>query len=84
MKDMGDEVQITVIATGIDKDHYRKVVKLRDLTPEEAKDNWTVKLNGEEMDEYEVPAFQRRVAGGEKAVGQQEEEACCCPEKGNF
>ena len=83
-EDMGDEVQITVIATGIDKDHYRKVVKLRDLTPEEAKDNWTVKLNGEEMNEYDVPAFQRKVAGGEKAVDHQEEEPVAAKKKGIF
>ena len=83
-EDMGDEVQITVIATGIDKDHYRKVVKLRDLTPEEAKDNWTVKMNGEEMNEYDVPAFQRKVAGGEKAVDQQEEEPVAAKKKGIF
>ena len=31
-EEMGDEVQITVIATGIDKESYRKVVNLRDLT----------------------------------------------------
>jgi len=59
-ENMSDEVQITVIATGIDKEHYRKVVKLRDVTPEEAKDGWTVKVNGESMDEFDVPAFQRR------------------------
>ncbi len=27
-EDMGDEVQITVIATGIDRDSYKKVVRL--------------------------------------------------------
>lgn len=58
--EMGDEVQITVIATGIDKENYRKVVNLRDLTPEEVKDPWTVKVNGEGLDELDIPAFQRR------------------------
>ena len=54
---MGDEVQITVIATGIDKENYRKVVRLRDVTPEEAGDGWTVRdMNGESLD---VPTFQR-------------------------
>jgi cell division protein FtsZ len=54
---MGDEVQITVIATGIDKESYRKVVRLRDVTPEEAGDGWTVRdMNGESLD---IPTFQR-------------------------
>lgn len=57
---MEDEVRITVIATGIDKGHYNKVVRLRDVTPDEAKGSWTVKVNGEHMDELDVPAFQRR------------------------
>jgi len=62
---MGDEVQITVIATGIDKQQYRKVVNLRDLTPEESRDSWTVKVNGETVDEYDVPAYQRKKIGVE-------------------
>jgi cell division protein FtsZ len=54
---MGEEVQITVIATGIDKESHRKVVRLRDVTPEEAGDGWTVRdMNGESLD---VPTFQR-------------------------
>ncbi|MFC1867962.1 cell division protein FtsZ [Thermodesulfobacteriota bacterium] len=57
---MADEVQITVIATGIDQDHYKKVVRLRDVTPDEAKDAWTVKVKGESMNEYDIPAFQRK------------------------
>jgi cell division protein FtsZ len=59
-EDMGDEVQIMVIATGIDKENYRKVVRLRDVTPEEATSKWTVKVNGEAIDEYETPAFVRK------------------------
>ena len=51
-----DEIQITVIATGIEKEHYDKVVRLRDVTPEDADDAWTVKLNGEVL---ETPTFQR-------------------------
>ena len=31
-----------------------------DVTPEEAKDGWTVKVNGERLDELDVPAFQRK------------------------
>lgn len=52
----GDEIQITVIATGIDKEYYHKVVNLRDVTPEDAELGWTVKMNGEVLD---TPTFQR-------------------------
>ena len=55
---MGDEVQITVIATGIDKDNYGKVVRLREVTAEEASDNWTVRVNGQEI--LDTPTFQRK------------------------
>ncbi|MFH1489280.1 MAG: cell division protein FtsZ, partial [Pseudomonadota bacterium] len=59
-ENMGDEVQITVIATGIDRDHYNKVVRLRDVTPEEAQTPWTVKVNGEVADfNLDTPTFQR-------------------------
>jgi cell division protein FtsZ len=54
---MVDEVQITVIATGIDKEQHNKVVKLRDVTAQEAQDPWTVRSkSGENLD---VPTFQR-------------------------
>jgi cell division protein FtsZ len=54
---MADEVQITVRATGIDKELNIKGVKLRDVTPEEAQDPWTVRAkSGENLD---VPTFQR-------------------------
>jgi cell division protein FtsZ len=59
-EDMGDEVQVMVIATGIDKENYRKVVRLRDVTPEEAAGKWTVKVNGQGLDELDVPAYQRK------------------------
>ncbi|MDB9822729.1 cell division protein FtsZ [Deltaproteobacteria bacterium] len=59
-EDMGDDVQITVIATGIDKEQYRKVVRLRDVTTEEATSDWTVKVNGESLEEYDTPAYQRK------------------------
>ncbi|MFC1891309.1 cell division protein FtsZ [Thermodesulfobacteriota bacterium] len=59
-EDLGDEIQITVIATGIDKEHYAKVVNLRDVTPEEAKEPWSVKVNGENLEELDIPAFQRK------------------------
>ena len=50
-ENMGDEVQITVIATGIDRDHYNKVIRLRDITPEEAHDPWTVRVPGDNMEQ---------------------------------
>jgi cell division protein FtsZ len=54
---LSNEIQITVIATGIDKEQPSKVVRLRDATPEDAKDPWTVRgANGENLD---IPAFQR-------------------------
>ncbi len=68
---MGDEVQITVIATGIDKDHYGKVVRLREVTPEEASDNWTVRVNGQEI--LDTPTFQRK--DDEGPVFSEEEES---------
>jgi cell division protein FtsZ len=65
-----DDVQVTVIATGIDNNRnssvdrisqaYSNVVKIRDVTPEEAIEDWTVKVNGESLD---IPTFQRKGAG---------------------
>ena len=62
-----DEVHITVIATGIDNGtgiksnycppEYSNVVKIRDITPEEAGESWTVKMNGESLD---TPTYQRK------------------------
>jgi len=92
-EDMGDEVQITVIATGIDKDTYKKVVRLggmggfgavRDITPEESKDNWTVKVNGEEIDELDIPAFQRKAVIEEKVAAKHEEQPVMPHKKGIF
>ncbi len=51
---MGDEVQMTVIATGIDREQYSKVIRLgdrmaersggvREASPEEAGEAWTVR-----------------------------------------
>ena len=53
---MKEEIQITVIATGIEKSRYDKVTRLRDVTAEEAVDAWTVKRNGVVL---ETPTFQR-------------------------
>ena len=58
-ENMGEEIQITVIATGIDKEHHHKIVRLRDVTPEEAEDSWTVRVNGEGMESLDTPTFQR-------------------------
>jgi cell division protein FtsZ len=71
---MGEEVQITVIATGIDKQHYRKVVNLRDVTPEEAKSSWSIKVNGEAVDEFDIPAYQRKKYGAEPLEVEEEED----------
>ncbi|MFP3928114.1 MAG: cell division protein FtsZ [Desulfobacteraceae bacterium] len=75
---MGDEVQMTVIATGIDREHYSKVIKLRDVTKEEAGDGWTVRANGVALDESEIdpealdiPAYQRK---GDNPFGDIEED----------
>jgi cell division protein FtsZ len=73
-ENMGDEVQITVIATGIDKEPEKKekVIKLRDVTPDDAKDPWTVRgLNGENLD---VPTFQRVGPGGSSTTLHREKE----------
>jgi cell division protein FtsZ len=73
-ENMADEVQITVIATGIDKEPEKKekTLKLRDVTPEDAKDPWTVRgLNGENLD---VPAFQRLGPGGSSTTLHREKE----------
>lgn len=72
---MGNEVQITVIATGIDRQHYRKVVNLRDITPEEAKESWSIKLNGEAVDEFDIPAYQRKKYGAEQLEKEEDEDS---------
>ncbi len=68
-ENMGDEVQITVIATGIDKENYNKVVRLRDLTPDEAHDPWLVRgPNGENLDILDTPTYQRQKVTDETVV----------------
>ena len=67
---LGEEIQITVIATGIDKDHHGKVVRLRDVTPEEAGDSWTVRsTNGESL---EIPTYQRGPAENSRVFHREE------------
>ncbi|GAF87692.1 unnamed protein product, partial [marine sediment metagenome] len=55
---MDEEMRITAIATGIGRNKERKVINLRDLSPEDAEESWTVKLK-EDLDK---PTFQRRLA----------------------
>ena len=58
---MEDEIQVTVIATGIDKETHRtNVVRLRDASPEDSDSVWTVKVNGESVDDLDIPAFSRK------------------------
>jgi cell division protein FtsZ len=68
---MGDEVQMTVIATGIDREHYSKVIRLedrvRDVSEEEEGEGWTVRagngmaFDGADLDpdSLDMPAFMR-------------------------
>jgi len=71
---MGDEVQITVIATGIDKEPEKKekIVKLRDVAPDDAKDPWTVR--GSKGENLDVPTFQRVGPGGSSTLLHREKE----------
>jgi cell division protein FtsZ len=69
---LGDEVQITVIATGIDRDKQGKVIRLRDVSPEEAEEAWTVRMNGESVDPLETPTFQRMSGEPEMAAAPEE------------
>ncbi len=55
---MDDKMRITVIATGIGGQRVKRVINLRDLTPEEKQEGWTVRLK-EDLDR---PTFQRRLA----------------------
>ncbi len=74
-ENMGEEVQITVIATGIDKENYNKVVRLRDLTPDEAHDPWLVRgPNGENLDVLDTPTYQRQKVTEEVVMTSKAEE----------
>jgi cell division protein FtsZ len=55
---MEDEMRITVIATGINKTMDKKIINLRDLSPEEVDENWTVRVK-EDLDK---PTFQRHLS----------------------
>ena len=54
---MADEIRITVIATGIGGGRDGKIINLREISSEEAEENWTVRLK-EELDR---PTFQRQL-----------------------
>ncbi|MFH0844829.1 MAG: cell division protein FtsZ [Pseudomonadota bacterium] len=54
---MGDEIQITVIATGIDKEEPRNLVRLRDVSTDEVDESWTVRTSNGDI--LETPTFQR-------------------------
>jgi cell division protein FtsZ len=73
---MGDEVQITVIATGIDKgaEKKEKVVKIRDFTPDDAIDPWWAvrRVNGDILDA--LPTFQGVRPGGSSTTLYREKE----------
>jgi cell division protein FtsZ len=74
---MGDEVKVTVIATGIEGggnafyrkhsiSHFREfsnVVNIRDPRPEEIEEEWSVRMDGEILD---IPTFQRKETGTEE------------------
>lgn len=59
---MEDEVQVTIIATGIDTQVYAhgqpqgKVVKIREVSTEEAQEGWTVRKDGVNLD---TPTWKR-------------------------
>jgi cell division protein FtsZ len=58
---MNDEMRITVIATGIGAEKDRKIINLRDISPEETEEGWTVRVKAD----LDKPTFQRRLAEGE-------------------
>ncbi len=59
---MDDVMRITVIATGIGGSKDKNVVNIRDLTPEEKEEDWTVRLK----EDFDRPTYQRRLAEGER------------------
>ncbi len=59
---MGDEMRVTVIATGIGGSRERKIINLREISPDESDENWTVRVK-EDLDR---PTYQRLLAEEEK------------------
>jgi cell division protein FtsZ len=58
---MADEIRITVIATGIGETRDGKIINLREITPDEADERWTVRMK----DDLDKPTFQRQLSEGE-------------------
>ncbi len=56
-ENMDDVIRITVIATGINNNRDRNVINLRDVSPDEMGQDWTVRVK-EGLDR---PTFQRRL-----------------------
>jgi cell division protein FtsZ len=65
---MGDEIRITVIATGIGDKKERKVINLRGIDPENIDENW----NSMTEEDLNKPTFQRRLANSEKYQREQD------------
>jgi cell division protein FtsZ len=55
---MDDEMRITVIATGIGGEKDRKIINIRDISPDETEEGWTVRVK----EDLEKPTYQRRHA----------------------
>jgi cell division protein FtsZ len=55
---MDDEMRITVIATGIGGEKDRKIINIRDISPDETDESWTVRVKAD----LEKPTYQRRHA----------------------
>ncbi|MEA3358925.1 MAG: cell division protein FtsZ [Thermodesulfobacteriota bacterium] len=59
---MGDEIRITVIATGIGDKKERKVINLRGINSENANEDW----HSTAKEDLDKPTFQRRLANDDK------------------
>jgi len=55
---MDDEMRITVIATGIGGEKDKKIINIRDISPDETDEGWTVRVKAD----LEKPTYQRRHA----------------------
>jgi len=53
---MEEEMRITVIATGIGAEKGKKVINIRDISPDETEESWTVRVK----EDLEKPTYQRR------------------------
>jgi cell division protein FtsZ len=56
---MDDVMRITLIATGIGGARERNIINIRDLTPEEHDEDWTVRVK----EDYDTPTYQRWRSG---------------------